>query len=118
MALNASPRRAVAAEMSRDLHVHILCGAHTVQTLARVTGLSTATVARTIAGLRRQLAREGAILVSVKEGRVWHYEIREKEGAGEQPDPLVQSIGFIKGVRRPAGESVDDALYERPGPGR
>lgn len=118
MALSSSPRKAVAAEMFRDLHVHILCGAHSVQTLARATGLSTATIARTIAGLRRQLAREGAILVSVKEGRVWHYEIREKEDAGEKPDPLVQSIGFIKGVRRPAGKSVDDALYERPEPRR
>ncbi len=100
----------VRGELVRDLRLHIRCRPHTTATLARKLGVSVATVARALSELRRDLARKGASLVSVKDGKDWHYEIRDKEGAWEN-DPLLRAVGSIKGVRPPAGESEDDALY-------
>ena len=94
----------------RGLRLHIRCRPHTSDTLARKLGVSGATVDRALLELRRDLAREGQSLVSVKEGKEWHYEIREKEDVWDN-DPLLRTVGSVKGARRPAGESVDDALY-------
>jgi len=99
---------------ARQAYHHILCRAHTAETLADVLGVSVATIARLLAGLRRTLAREGASLVSVKEGASWRYEVREQEADLWERDPFVRSIGFATHVRRPRGRSVDDALYGRP----
>jgi|ERR1051326_6495898 biotin operon repressor len=105
-----SLRRPQASAFVGDLRLHIRCRPHTTQTLARKLGVSTATVARGIVELRRLLARGGKRLVSVKEGNHWHYEIRETEDVWEN-DPFLKLIGLAKNVRRPPGESVDDALY-------
>jgi hypothetical protein len=107
----------VRGELVRDLRLHIRCRPHTSETLARKLGVSAATVARGLLELRRDLARQGVSLVSVKEGKDWHYEIREKEDAWDN-DSLLQAVGSMKGVRRPAGESVDDALYGKVRPKR
>jgi len=105
-------KKAVAAKpgLLRDLRLHIHCGPHTSASLAKALKASTATVARALAELRRLLAQEGLGLVSVKEGREWHYELREREDLWEN-DPLLRLVGAGRGVRRPSGESVDDALY-------
>lgn len=103
-----------AKDLAREAYLFILCRSHTAETLGRALGVSVATVARALAELRKRLAREGGTLVSVKEGSRWHYEIREREEGFWETDPFIQSIGFAKGVRRPRGESADDALYGRP----
>lgn len=100
--------------LARQAHDHILCRAHTAETLARALGVSVATVARLLVELRRTLARESAGLVSVKEGLSWRYEVREEEADLWDRDPFVRAIGFATDVRRPPGQSVDDALYGRP----
>ena len=102
--------RAGRSAILRDLRLHIHCGPQTSKSLARALGASVATVARALAELRRLLAPEGMRLVSVKEGREWHYELREREDLWVN-DPLLRLVGAGRGVRRPSGESVDDALY-------
>jgi hypothetical protein len=97
-------------QIIQAIRLHIRCRPHTTLTLAKKLGVSVASVARGIAELRRILARGGESLVSIKEGSVWHYEIRENEQVWEN-DPFFRAVGSIKGVRPPAGESVDDALY-------
>lgn len=97
-------------DLVMELRLQIRCRPHTTESLARKLAVSTATVARGIAELRRVLAESGESLVSVKEGKDWHYEIREREDVWEN-DPLVKAVGSLKGAKRPAGESVDDALY-------
>jgi hypothetical protein len=74
-----------------------------------------ATVARTIVELRKRVAPQGYELVSVKEGTRWYYEIREKGKGAWDSDPFVRGVGSVKGVRRPQGTSIDDALYGRRG---
>lgn len=111
-------RRKVESEaplgLAREAYHHILCRPHTAETLARALKVSVATVARTLAELRRSLKGEGASLVSVKEGASWRYEIREKEEDLWETDPFVRSIGFASNLRRPRGQSIKDALYGRP----
>ena len=94
----------------RGLRLHIRCRPHTSGTLARKLGVSVATMDRALVDLRRDLAKVGLSLVNVKEGKEWHYEIREKEDVWNT-DPLLRAVGSVKGARRLAGESVDDALY-------
>src|SRR6266852_1080224 len=104
----ASPKR----RLVHDLRLHIRCRPHTSESLARKLGVSVATVARALLELRRDLAREGLSLVSVKEGKDWHYELREKEDVWVN-DPLLRAVGSIKEVSRLSGERADDALYGR-----
>jgi hypothetical protein len=96
----------------RNLRLHIRCRPHTSESLARKLGVSVATVARALLELRHNLARDGISLVSVKEGKDWHYELREKEDVWGN-DPLLRAVGSIKEVSRLTGESGDDALYGR-----
>ncbi len=104
-------------DLVRDLRLHMRCHPHTTETLARKLGVSVATVARGIVELRRHLARQGESLVSVKEGKDWHYEIRGDDDRWKS-DPLLRGVGSIKGVRPPANESEDDALYGKIKEGR
>lgn len=99
--------------LAREAHHHILCRPHTAGTLARSLGVSVATVARALVELRRLLSREGARLVSVKEGASWRYEVRDRDEDVWSGDPFVRAVGFAAGVRRPRGEGVDEALYGR-----
>jgi len=97
------------SDLLRNLRLHIRCHPHTAQTLARKLGVSTATVDRALRDLRSELEKEKVSLISVREGREWHYEIRMREDVWGK-DPLVRAVGTVKGVR-PAGESVKEALY-------
>jgi hypothetical protein len=74
-------------------------------------------VDRAVKQLRSELEEEGMSLVSVREGREWHYEIRMKEDVWLN-DPLLGVVGKVKGAGRAAGESVKDALYGKPRGGR
>jgi hypothetical protein len=100
-------------DLAREASSHLLCRPHTAETLAAALGVSPATVARALVELRRRLAREGGALVSVKEGVRWRYEIREREEDLWGADPFIRLIGRARGVRRPRGEGVDEALYGR-----
>ncbi|HXX93351.1 MAG TPA: HTH domain-containing protein [Planctomycetota bacterium] len=104
-------------ELVRNLRLHIRCRPHTTDSLARKLGVSTATVARGLATLRRLLSERGESLVSIKEATVWHYQIREREDVWEN-DPLLAAVGTVRGTKRAAGESVDDALYGKARPAR
>ena len=112
--IRRKPDSGAPSALARQAYYHILCRAHTAGTLAKALGVSVATVARLLAELRRTLAREGEHLVSVKEGASWRYEVREQDAELWAGDPFVRAIGFAFNVKRPHGQSVDDALYGRP----
>lgn len=110
---HAGVRRAV-EDLAKEAEVHILCREHTTATLARVLGISDPTAARLIARLRRMVAARGGELVSVRNGRAWHYEIREQEerlAKAWSSDPLLKAVGSIRGTKRPPGQTLDDVIY-------
>jgi biotin operon repressor len=101
----------------RELRLLIRCRPHTSHTLAQKLGVSTATVDRAVKELRSELEGEGMSLVSVREGREWHYEIRMRDDVWEN-DPLLRAVGSVKGIGRLGKESVKDALYGKARRGR
>jgi biotin operon repressor len=115
--LRASGNTETRSILLRDLRVNIRCRPHTSRSLARKLGVSTATVDRAVKELRSELEGEGMSLVSVREGREWHYEIRTRDDVWEN-DPLLRAVGSVKGVGRPGSESVKDALYGKARRGR
>ncbi len=85
--------------------LHLLSAAHTTATLARALRVSVPTAFRIV----KRLRADGAKVVSVKDGKRWHFELREDRGAAWRSDPLLGAIGIAKG-KRPGG-SVDDVVY-------
>ncbi len=81
----AAPRRDHARHPDADnlqtkIYLRIAGGQHhNASSLAAAVGVSRATVIRVITQLRRELAREGADLVTVRTTQGWHYELRNDE---------------------------------------
>ena len=95
----------------REAEDFILCAEWSPRDLARVLGVSPATLSRVLAALRRAVKARGGDLVSVRRGGRWHYEIREdKSEAWARFDKLIGSVDVD-----PIPEKDHDAvIYTRP----
>jgi hypothetical protein len=110
---NAGARKRM-DDLLAEAETHIICREHTTASLARALGVSVPTAARLVVHLRARLAARGGELVSVRKGRSWHYEIREKEewlAKIWSTDPLLKAVGSLRGPKRSPGQSVDDIIY-------
>jgi len=81
--------------------------------LAVALGVSTATVARLIAHLRRDLARDGAELVSVRTPGGWHYRVKGDDGLIRARWEAWKKRGLIGAVgrRSPGLKPEDELIY-------
>ena len=93
---------------------HIQCREHDAASLARAMGVSTATVARIIAALRRNLERTGGEIVSVKRRGRSHYEIRDDEARARRWKAFGKLVGLARGAPLKSGETIDDVIYGNP----
>ncbi len=97
---------AIDRELLDRAYLQLAIGRHSTPTLAKALRVSPATAFRVV----KRLRAGGVRIVSVKEGREWYFEVRDDLERAWASDPLVTAVGSLKG-RRPAGESVDDAVY-------
>ena len=97
--------------LQEEAYLHLTSRRHTTESLAAALGTSTATAFRVVNRLRD----EGVRVESMKDGSVWHYEVKDAASVASawKNDPLMKLIGFIKGKRRKRGETVDDVVYDR-----
>lgn len=84
--------------------------------LARLLGVSLATVHRIIAALRRKRAR----ILPVRENGRWHYEVRMERSEEEVlNDRLLKTAGFIRKWKAAPDKTEDEIIYGvREGAGR
>ena len=111
----AAGNRRKVEDLLHEAEIHIVCREHTTSSLARALGVSVPTMARLVVRLRQLIGSRGGELVSIRKGRVWHYEIREQEqwlSKVWSTDPLLKAVGALRGPKRPLGETVDDIIYD------
>ena len=108
--------------LARELKAYIRARPHTTKSLARELRVSTATISRALVILRRLCKDRGYSLVSVKDGKSWHYEITSPPNHWMK-DGFYRAVGLVPGVPRsipkstgyrPPGQSEDAALYPDP----
>ncbi len=107
-----------------DLYLHLLGERpHTTASLAKILGVSTATVSRGLRALRLEMAREGLEVVSRRSGTSWRLSLEWKDGVVrvDRNDPLFQMLGSIKEWDEnrlwkgcPPGTHEDDEIYNLP----
>lgn len=95
-------------ELVRTAEIHVLCCPHTTASLAKALGVSTATVSRVLAAVRKR----GVQVVSVRENGGWHYEVKNRgEIARAQHEALRSLIGFIKEGKGSPLKPEDELIY-------
>lgn len=98
----------------KDARLFILAGKHNAASLAARLGVSVPTASRLVEGLKRDLARRGMRLVSVRSAKGFHYEVMDDAKLRRVArDPLVTLV--IPARRsRPAGLKAEDRdIYDR-----
>ena len=105
------PEERDARRLQKEAFIHLTSKHHSTQSLAQALAVSVATVSRVISHLRQ----EGVEIKSMKNGGQYYYEVEDARSVANawQKDPFVKCIGFIKGKRRPRGETVDSVVYDR-----
>ncbi len=99
-------------ELARKAYWHILGRGHTTSSLAQALGVSTATMARAIARLRKDVVARGEELVSVKAGKRWRFELRGGEDRSRSRwQKLRKYGGFIAKWRGSRKKTDDDIIY-------
>ena len=96
------------------LHIHIVCGRHNVESLARALNCSTATVARTVEGLREELKAKGMELASLRTEDGAYYVIlnHEQEVRRRWARSKLRSLAGVGTPWRPfPGKSEDEIIY-------
>ncbi len=106
---SGSQRERSREALAREAADHILCARYTARGLARKLGVSVPTVSRALARLRASLSARGGELVSVRRGRVWHYEIREPESRAWEA--FARLRGFVRKPLRPPAGGPEDVVY-------
>ena len=98
----------------RDAELFIQGGEHNAASLAAKLGVSVPTASRLIEGLKKDLARRGKRLVSVRSEAGFHYEVRDEGRARRiSRDPLV-TLTIPGPGRRPEGIKPEDQdIYGR-----
>jgi hypothetical protein len=113
--LRTSPSSRVASRFDPQVllaaEIHIQCREHDAASLARAMGISSASVGRVIAALRRKIAHGGGDLVSVKRRGRSHYEILDDEARERRWKRLRRLVAIAPGEPLPAGETIDDVIY-------
>lgn len=86
---------------------------HNAATLAAAVGVARATVIRAIEQLRRNLARDGAEVVSIRTKRGWHYALRgdERRAKARWRANRRRLAGLIGGTRRTRLKPEDEPIY-------
>ena len=107
--------RMTTAQLRRNrLHIHIVCGKHNVESLARAMSCSTATVARTVEGLREELKARGMELASLRTEDGAYYIIlnHEQEVRRRWARSKLRSLAGVGTKWRPfPGKSEDEIIY-------
>jgi hypothetical protein len=97
----------------KDLHLFILAGEYNAASLAAKLGVSVPTASRLVESLKRDLARQGKRLVSVRSEKGFHYEVRDPERARRiAKDPLVAFRIPAGGVRSGGLKNEDRDIYD------
>ncbi len=94
----------------REIYTHILASTHNTTSLAKASGRSAPTVARSLQTLRRLLGQQGDELVSVRSHSRWHYEIRINEAEWNASWERFRAMcGSIRVAKRVPDEDPDVA---------
>jgi hypothetical protein len=96
-----------------DAYLFILSGEHNAASLAAKLSVSVPTASRLIEGLRKDLARRGKRLVSVRSEQGFHYEVRDEERLRRMSrDSLVTLTIPARGARREGMKVEDRDIYD------
>lgn len=97
----------------KDAYLFILSGSHNAASLAAKLDVSLPTASRLVKSLRKDLARRGRRLVSVRSEGGFHYEIRDEERERRiARDPLMMTTIPARGGRRGGLKTEDRDIYE------
>ena len=97
----------------KEAYLFLLSGMDNAESLALKLGVSVPTASRLVKTLRKDLARRGKRLVSVRSHEGFHYEVRD-EGREERiaRDPLLSTTIPARGGRTRPLKAEDRDLYE------
>lgn len=97
----------------KEAYLFILAGEHNAASLAVKLGVSVPTASRVIEGLKKDLARSGRRIVSVRSEAGFHYEVRDDARPRRiAHDPLVTVSIPARGPRRESLKAEDRDIYE------
>jgi hypothetical protein len=97
----------------RDAYLFILGGKHNAASLAAKLGVSVPTASRLVEGLKKDLARRGKRLVSVRSEEGFHYEVRDDERVRRiMRDPIVTLTIPVRGAHRKGLKGEDRDIYD------
>ncbi|KAF0246220.1 MAG: hypothetical protein FD180_851 [Planctomycetota bacterium] len=101
----------------QEAWLHVRCRRHSPASLARALGVSSATLGRVLAELRKYLACLGIQLLTVSDGAKTWYGLDDEEWRARcwKDSPLRRHAGSVRKWRAPRKGSQDDFLY---GPAR
>jgi DNA-binding transcriptional regulator LsrR (DeoR family) len=109
---NPKPSREQDRQM-KDAYLFILAGEHNAASLAGKLGVSLPTASRLLEMLRKDLARRGKRLVSVRSEDGFHYEVRDDARLRRiSRDPLVTLAIPARGARRDGLKAEDRDIYD------
>ncbi len=97
----------------KDAYLFILAGEHNSASLAEKLNVSVPTASRLVQGLKKDLARRGKRLVSVRSEEGFHYEVRDDERSRRIiGDPLVTLTIPARRARRQGMKAEDRDIYD------
>jgi len=97
----------------QETYLFILSGEHNSASLAATLRVSVPTASRLVEGLKKNLARRGKRLVSVRSEEGFHYEVRDDERSRRMMgDPLVTLTIPARGARRQNLKGEDREIYD------
>src|ERR1041384_5320821 len=98
----------------RDAYLFILSGDHSASSLAGKLGVSVPTASDLVEALKKDLARRGKRLVSVRSEEGFHYEVRDDERARRVGRDALMTVTIpAREGRRRGLKAEEREVYER-----